>query len=466
MTEAVPYELLDGILATAGVDAAGGAVEFVGSDPVFPTPYRIGDAGAATIGAAALAAARLWESRAGEAQAIRVPVDAAAIAMRSSRYITTDPPTPRPSTGMRSTGFYRARDGRWMYFQRLFPHHLARQLEVLRCEGSDDAIARAVSGWDGPELEEAIVANGATGAFVRHHDEWAAQPQAKALAALPLLEITRIGESPAEPLPPGRRPLSGVKVLDLTRVLAGPTAARTLAEHGAEVLRVGTSIFPDNDLMMRDTGHGKRSTELDLTTAAGTEALRALIPGADIFSQGYRPGALDRLGLSPEEVASRRPGIIYVTISAFGHEGPWKDRRGFDSVVQAASGIADELSDPTTGTPRSLPANPLDYQTGYLAAFAAMVALTRRAVEGGSYLVRLSLAQTGHWLAGLSRADAGVAATRPADLPPGRLEELTMVRDTPYGRLRYFAPVAQLSKTPARWDLPTVPLDHDPPTWA
>lgn len=458
-------QLLDGILATAGQAPANGAVEFVGSDPVFPTPYRIGDAGAAAIGAAALGAARFWESRGGGTQAIQVPVDAAAIAMRSARYIAADPPAPRPATGIRSTGFYQTRDGRWMYFQRLFPHHLARQLEVLGCEGTDDAIAAAVAGWDGLELEEAIVSAGATGAFVRHHEEWAAHDQAKALAGMPLFEITKIGESPAEPLPPSPRPFSGVRVLDLTRVLAGPTCARTLAEQGAEVLRVGTNAFPDNEMMMRDTGHGKRSTELDLKTTAGIEALRALIPAADVFSQGYRPGALDRLGLTPEEVAARRPGIVYVSLSAFGHVGPWQERRGFDSVVQSASGIADEVSDPTTGKPRSLPANPLDYQTGYLAAFATTAALMRRAAEGGSYLVRLSLAQTGRWLEGISRADAALVAGRPAELPAERMAELTMVRKTPYGRLRYFAPVAQLSKTPARWDLPTVPLDHDPPSW-
>ena len=462
----MPYALLDEILSTAGEAPANGTVEFVGSDPIFPTPYRIGDVGAAAIGAAALAAARLWESRGGEEQTIRIPVDAAAIAMRSARYITTDPPTPRRTTGMRSTGFYQTRGGRWMYFQRLFPHHLARQLEVLGCEGNDEAIAEAVSRWDGLELEEAIVANGATGAFVRHDEEWRAHDQAKALARLPLFEIIKIGESPAEPFPPGPRPFSGVRVLDLTRVLAGPTCARTLAEQGAEVLRVGTNAFPDNEQMMRDTGHGKRSTELDLKSAAGIEALHALIPGADVVSQGYRPGALDHLGLSPEEVAARRPGIVYVSISAFGHAGPWCDRRGFDSVVQSASGITDDLADPATGMPRSLPANPLDYQTGYLAAFAATVALMRRASEGGSYLVRLSLAQTGHWLKSVSRADPSLVVTRPPELAPERLEELTMVRETPYGRLRYFAPVAQLSRTPARWDLPTVPLDHDPPAWA
>jgi crotonobetainyl-CoA:carnitine CoA-transferase CaiB-like acyl-CoA transferase len=257
--------------------------------------------------------------------------------------------------------------------------------------------------------------------------------------------------------------LSGIKVLDVTRVLAGPTCGRTLAEYGAQVLRIGTPRYPDNELMMRDTGHGKRSSVVDLDTQTGLDTLRDLIQDADVFSQGYRPGALAARGFSLEEVVSHRPGIIYVSLSAFGHEGPWSDRRGFDSVVQAATGIADEIG--KGGQPRSTPANPLDYATGYLAAFGVMVALGRRAREGGSYLVRLSLAQTGRWLANMPRAQESEYAARPAELPQERLDELMISRETPFGRLRYFAPFAQLSETPGRWDLPTVPLDYHEPAW-
>jgi crotonobetainyl-CoA:carnitine CoA-transferase CaiB-like acyl-CoA transferase len=409
-------------------------------------------------------AARIWELRSGHAQQVQVAVDAAAAAMRSSRYLQRLPASEgaRLAEG-RGLGFYLTRDGRWIYFQRLFAHHQARLVEVLKCRYEEDAITEAVARWEGQALEEAVVANGACAGLVRTREEWMAHEQAQAVASLPMLEVTRISSSEREPLGNGPRPLSDIRVLDMTRVLAGPTCGRTLAEHGAQVLRVGTDRFPDNEMMMMDTGHGKRSCVLDLTTAADCRRLRSLIGGADIFVQGYRPGAVARLGFSPDDVADLRPGIIYVTLSAFSHVGPWQGRRGFDSVVQSVSGFADAMA--KEGRPRPIPANPLDYATGYLLAFGAMVALRRRAVEGGSFVVRASLAQTGRWLSELSPLDPLIASTPQSDLSGARLDSLMTSADTPFGRLRYLAPAAQLSGTPGRWDLPTRPLDHDAPEW-
>jgi crotonobetainyl-CoA:carnitine CoA-transferase CaiB-like acyl-CoA transferase len=461
-----PAAILDDLMKQAGEQPADARVTFSGADPVFPTPFRIGDLGAAVIAAGAVQAARLFEQRTGGEQTVHVDVDAAAAAMRSSRYLTSVPPV--PPSGRRPVGFYPTRDGRWVFLQRLFPHHFQRQLTVLGLapDATDEAIAAAALGWNGLELEDAIIGGGACGALVRTADEWAVHGQGRALAELPLFSVTKTGDSP--PLPAGTgdtRPLAGLRVIDITRVLAGPMCARTLAEHGAQVMRVGTSAMPDNPQMMRDTGHGKRSAELDLASADGADALRRLIAGADVFSQGYRPGAFDRLGFSPAEVARMRPGVITVSLSAYGPAGPWRERRGFDSVVQSASGIAWELAG-VDGVPRALPANPLDYTTGYLAAFAVMVALGLRARDGGSYHVELSLAQTGRYLAGLSRADAALVATREPELPRARLDELMITRRTEFGMLRYFAPVTQMPATPPRWDLPTVPLDHDRPGWA
>jgi crotonobetainyl-CoA:carnitine CoA-transferase CaiB-like acyl-CoA transferase len=246
-------------------------------------------------------------------------------------------------------------------------------------------------------------------------------------------------------------------------VLAGPTCARTLAEHGADVLRIGMSSAGDANPMQRDTGHGKRSAVLDLKSAEGTGILRALIGGADVFSQGYRPGALAALGFSPEDAARLRPGIVYVSLTAFGRLGPWRGRRGYDSVVQSASGFCDEVA--VDGRPRFLPVSALDYVTGYLAAFGALVALGRRAAEGGSYHVQLSLAQTGRYLAGLPRATAAEQAACAPELPAGRLAELLTETQTPFGRLRHLAPAAIMSGTPPRWDRPTVPMNHDTPAW-
>jgi crotonobetainyl-CoA:carnitine CoA-transferase CaiB-like acyl-CoA transferase len=460
----VPTEQIGRLLSLVGEDPGGSTIEFAGSDPALPTPFRVGEAGAAAIGASALMAARIWELRGGHAQHVRVAVDAAAAAMRSSRYLQRVPAPERAQLAEgRGLGFYLTRDGRWIYFQRLFAHHQARLVDVLKCRYEEDAITEAVARWEGQALEEAVVANGACAGLVRTREEWMAHEQAQAVASLPLLEVTRISSSEREPFGSGPRPLSDVRVLDVTRVLAGPTCGRTLAEHGAQVLRVGTDRFPDNEIMMMDTGHGKHSCVLDLTTDADRRRLRSLIGGADIFVQGYRPGAVGRLGFSPDDVARLRPGIIYVTLSAFSHEGPWQGRRGFDSVVQSVSGFADAMA--REGRPRPIPANPLDYATGYLLAFGAMVALRRRAVEGGSFVVRASLAQTGQWLSELSPLDPLIASTQQPDLSGSRLDSLMTSADTPFGRLRYLAPVAQLSDTPGRWDLPTRPLDHDSPEW-
>src|SRR6059058_6013422 len=251
------------------------------------------------------------------------------------------------------------------------------------------------------ELEEAIIAAKGAGGMVRSMEEWAKHPQAAAIASLPLMEVVKIGDSPPEALPDGDRPLSGVRVLDLTRVLSGPTCARTLAEHGADVLKITAAHLPNIGYQEYDTGHGKLSAHLDLRQPKELETLRGLVREADVFSQGYRPGTLGDRGLSPEVLAQLRPGIVFVSLCAFSHVGPWASRRGFDTVVQTVSGITSRQGELFPGAepgPQFYPVSAIDYLTGYLMAFGAMVALSRRAREGGSWLVRISLAQTGRWL--------------------------------------------------------------------
>ena len=251
-------------------------------------------------------------------------------------------------------------------------------------------------------------------------------------------------------------------MLDLTRVIAGPVCGRTLAAHGAEVMLVTAGHLPSIPLLVMDTGRGKLSAALDLRRAEEVECLRRLIREADVFCQGYRPGALDGRGLSPEEVAALRPGIVYVTLSAYGQAGPWRGRRGFDSLVQSVSGIAHEggVAAGLDG-PRPLPAQALDHATGYLAAFGAMVALLRRAREGGSYLVRLSLARTGRWIDALGRVDGALAR----DLRPEDVADLMEPSDTPFGLMQAVAPAEHLAETPARWARPAVPLGTHEATW-
>jgi crotonobetainyl-CoA:carnitine CoA-transferase CaiB-like acyl-CoA transferase len=260
------------------------------------------------------------------------------------------------------------------------------------------------------------------------------------------------------------RPLAGVRVLDLTRVIAGPVCGRALAAHGAEVMRITAPHLPGFAELDIDTGRGKLSAALDLRAAEERDRLTGLLRSAHIFVQGYRPGGLAQLGFSPEACAEARPGIIAVTLSAYGHEGPWARRRGFDSLVQNASGLnVAEAEAAGVPAPRELPAQALDHASGYLMAFGALMALARKAQEGGSWHVRVSLAQTGHWLAQLGRLADGVAHP---DSAFAEISDLLATTDTPsFGRLTFVRHAAQLSETPAHWLRPPVPLGSHAPVW-
>ncbi|NYJ08406.1 CoA transferase [Petropleomorpha daqingensis] len=282
--------------------------------------------------------------------------------------------------------FWRTADG-WIRLHGNYPHHRAAIERVLGPGGPAAAIGR----WCGEELEAAVVEQGGAAAVVRTTEEWAAHPQGQAVAGLPLLRLTRVADGP-----PRDVPLAGLRVLDLTRVIAGPVATRTLAAHGADVLRLDHPGLPDDPAGLLDTGPGKRSTSLDLRTPYGRTALEELLVGADVVVEGYRPGALDAFGLDPAALAERHPHLAVVRLRAWGERGPWACRRGFDSLVQAATGIADTLA--SEAGPGVLPAQALDHGTGHLAAAAAMRAVARRRDEGGVWCAELSLAQLAHWL--------------------------------------------------------------------
>ena len=456
-----PRAVLDRILDCVGWDRiAAGHVKFTGADPVLASRFRIGDVGAATIAACGLAAADLWELRSGQRQDVAVDIRTAAMAMRSQRYVRIVGKEPIPAWGAVS-GFYQSADDRWVQLHCNFPHHRDGAMAVLGCEATRDAFQAAIATWRAAELEDAFVERGLCAAMVRDHGEWAALPQSAAIGSLPLMQIIRIADSDREPMGAGERPLSGIRVLDLTRVLAGPTCARTLAEHGADVMRISVPHLPFSANSVLDTGHGKRNAFIDLRRGDGIATLRELVGGADVFSQAYRPGTLAARGFSPRDLAALRPGIVCVSLCAYGHEGPWRDRRGFDTLVQSATGIANEQGG--GGPPRHMPVSQLDYATGFLAAFGAMRALAQRAREGGSYLVRLSLCQTAHWLKNLGRLPASAL-----ELPDPGLDDVAdlMIESTgPFGRVRHLAPAIEMSQTPPRWIRPVAPLGHHDPVW-
>ncbi|HEX3992253.1 MAG TPA: CoA transferase [Acetobacteraceae bacterium] len=465
----MPNNALRSILPAAGIPADRAASVDIagGTDPILPTPFRIGVAGSATLAATGLAAADLWELRTGRRQSVAVDVRHATASLRSGHYMKLG--DGEVSTRRNSImGVYPTKDGRWSYVHANFPNHRAAALGVLGVPEDRDAVAKAVLTWNAADLEEAIIAAKGAGGMVRTHAEWAKHPQAAAIAALPLLEIVKIGEAPPEPLPPGSRPMSGIRVLDLTRVLAGPTCARTLAEHGADVMKITGAHLPNLGYQEFDTGHGKLNAQLDLREQADVDRLRGLVKEADVFSQGYRPGTLGNRGLSPEELAAIRPGLVYVSLCAFSHAGPWASRRGFDTVVQTVSGITSRQAEVVPGKtpgPQFYPVSAIDYCTGYLMAFGAMVALKRRATEGGSWLVRTSLAQIGKWIVDLGEVPEAAARDASAEFTPAELEKWSMVTDTPSGKLRHLKPVVQMSETPTYWARPSVPLGYHQPVW-
>jgi len=446
------------ILAAAGLRGeVEGAVEIRGDDPVLPIRYRVGAAGAASLGALGLAAAALV----GKPQRVSVDARHAAVSLRSALYlrINGDPP---PPVWDPMSGFYPVRDG-WVSIHCNFPNHRDAAIRVLGTEADRAKAEEASRSWAGEALEDAIHAAGGCAGYVRGEEQWRQHPQAQAVANQPLVEIVRIGDAPPYTPPARARPLLGVKVLDLTRVLAGPTCAKSLAAFGADVLKLSAAHLSDSGVVELDTGIGKRSARIDLRQQAQVERLRKLVAKADVFSQSYRPGALARRGFSPEDLAALRPGIVCASLNAWGESGPWSGRRGFDSIVQAVSGIARANGD--EAKPKLLPVSAIDYVSGYLMAFGVCVALARRRREGGSWLVRVALARVGKFI-----VDRGVVPDPewrglPDELSPEVLEPLFGQMRSPDGHIRFLKPAVELSETPAFWSRPPVKLGYHPPVW-
>ena len=459
----MPQAALQHLLGLAGIV---GEARFTGDDPVIPSRYRLGASGAASLAATGIAANALWSLH-HASQDVSVGVTEAVASLRGHQYLLLDGKKP-PHERDPFSGFYPTADGRHVFLHCNFPHLRDRNLAILGGATTPDEARAAALTWQGEVLETAIHEGGGCASFVRTHAEWDAHPHASAVASLPVLEIERIGDAPPQPqpqpLPRAERPLGGVRVLDLTRVIAGPVACRTLAEHGADVLKISRKDLPGAGMLDIDTGIGKRSAWLDLREAANTERLRQLVRDGDVFVQSYRPGTLASRGFGWEALADMRPGIVAVTLSAWGRVGPWAMRRGYDTIVQSATGIADATGAP--GAPALLPAAAIDYISGNLMAFGAMVALHRRATIGGSWLVRVSLAGAGHWMRSLGLVDADLAARASPTAPDeAAAAAMDVSLPGPLGIVTCMRSPTRLSATPPRPTLPPVPLGTHDPVW-
>jgi len=442
-------------------------VAITGHDPVYSTKFRIGETCAAVLAGVGVAISDIWEMKTGRRQKVAIDVRHAAAGLNSSRYMqrpgadgTFKTVVSERHEAMRAvTQPWPTKDGRWFLPHFGLPNLAERAIKVLDCKQEPGSVKEAVARRDAMDLEEAFDEIRGCGAMVRTHEEWLDHQHGQVLATKPIVEITKIGDSEPEPFPEGDRPLSGIRALDLTRILAGPVAARTLAEHGAEVLMVTGEGLPQIPEHVIDTSHGKRSCYLDLKTAEGGARLRELVRSADVFSQGYRPGIMKKHGFAPEQLAEMRPGIVALSISCFGAGGPLSHRAGWEQIAQTVTGICHEGAD---DRPALLPAAACDYTTGYLGAYGALLALARRAREGGSYLVRVSLCQSGMFIYRQGDVSYGGPGM---DLDEDELNAIRIESNPTSGPLRHLGPILRMSDTPPRWIRPTPVLGGDRADW-
>jgi hypothetical protein len=427
-----------------------------------PSRLPVEDVAIACTGAALLAAAALHAQRGGDcgsrgSPTAQLDLSHIAAAFRSERYLRVN--GEQAGLGFAPLSrFWRAADG-WVRTHGNYPWHRSALLRALSCSGDPESVAAAIAALGAREAEDLVVGAGGVAAAVRGEASWQAEPPGQAIAATRLVEGTSIAGAPPRWRPAGALPASGIRVLDLTRVIAGPVATRYLGALGADVLRLDAPDRPELTLHAYDGLPGKRSALLDFGTADGIARLHALLSGADVLVHGYRPHALERFGLSPELLAERHPGLVVVSLSAWGSRGPWGGRRGFDSIVQAACGIA--MTESSDGErPGALPCQLLDHGTGYLCAAAALQALARQSTHGGTEFRELCLARTAHWLLGLPREAAALSPVADGEDPAW----LTTL-DSAEGPVTTVRPPGRLDDEALAWPRSLSRYGGDQPTW-
>ena len=443
-------------------DDALNRIILTGSDPVFPSSFAVGTAAQVSMAAASGLAAEIGHSRGLPQQT--VTVNALEAAIECTGYFTLNGKT-TPSFAELS-GLYQCSDG-WLRIHANFDHHRDTALTTLGLPAGPDVtrskVERSALAWNIDKLESAIIDNDGACAGVRTFEEWDALPQSQSVATLPLVEISKIGEADSKTLPAPNKeqlPLSGVRILDLTRILAGPVSGRTLAGYGAEVMLINSPELPNID-NIAETSRGKYSAHIDLNTASGQHSMHRLLSDCHVFTQGYRPGAMDTHGLSAHELADRYPGIIYTSLSAYGRSGPWNTRRGFDSLLQSASGFnMAEASAMGNDRPTALPMQILDYASGFLMAFGTQAALQKQLNEGGSWHVQVSLARTGHWLRSMGQEVDWCSCETPDSAP------YLKAYPSNYGRLCALPHPVKFSHSTVRWQVPSSPPGTHEPQWS
>ncbi|VWM19178.1 CoA transferase [Burkholderia lata] len=444
-------------LAAGGSRAFLESCSFSGSGELV-SAFRVTDLATAAIGAAGTSVAELLHASTGTLPAVRVDRRMASLwfgtSLRPQGW--TMPPQWDPVAGN-----YRARD-RWIRLHTNAPHHRLAALSVLDCAADAPSVAQAVNRWDAGALEHAIVERGGCAAAMYSAQEWAGHPQGKAVATEPLLHVHAATDAVAHAWRPSKdRPLRGIRVLDLTRILAGPVATRFLAGLGADVLRIDPYGWEEPGTVP-EVVLGKRCARLNLKDAVDPDTLKQLLGSADIVVHGYRADALARLGLDAAHRRELNPALIDVSLDAYGWSGEWRCRRGFDSLIQMSTGIAEAGMRMADGDePVNLPVQAIDHATGYLMATAAIRGLTTRMKEGVGTEVRASLARTAAELQLRSEPMSEVVEL----VADGQRDRAEHVEPTSWGPASRLLPPVQIDDAPLRWLYPARALGAYEPEW-
>ncbi|HEY1899126.1 MAG TPA: CoA transferase [Steroidobacteraceae bacterium] len=431
-------------------------VQFVGSGPL-PSVFAVEDLAAAAIAAAGLALNELLITCGRPSRPVTVDRRLASLWYGwSIEPVGWALPAPWDPIA----GDYETVDG-WIRLHTNAPHHRAAALAVLRVAPEREAVAHTVAGWNATALEDAVVLAGGCAATMRSIQQWRSHPQGAAVNAEPLVHFQRAGNPSTSSWHPNlSRPLQGLRVLDLTRVLAGPVASRLLAAFGANVLRIDPPEW-DEPAVVPDVTVGKRCARLDLRTPSDRAAFERLLQDAEVVIHGYRADALEALGFGAERRWALRPGLVDVSLNAYGWSGPWRNRRGFDSLVQMSAGVAAEgMRKLARPRPTPLPVQALDHATGYLMAAAVIRGLTERLTTSAGYAARLSLARTAALLVGYPKNEAAEEMVRAA--APDWRDELELTAFGPARRLRGPLTVGEIDM---QWDRPAARLGSSPAAW-
>ncbi|RMI28360.1 CoA transferase [Nocardia stercoris] len=460
---------LNDLLAPVGLTAedAGGSVDFSGQDPILPARHRLGACIGIPIMAAAVGAVALHRRRGGPDQDLHLDLRQAVHGITPHAFwhptISGElPPHPLVADNPFLLAPYRTADGRTVMASGVYPHLAAKWCRFLDVPPDYTKAAAAFATRDAAELEESANAAGLPLCIARTPEEWLAHPQGALLAEQPVIGLRRLGDAPVAEFGSAARPLDGIRVLSFTHAIAGPTVGRTLAEHGADVLCATRPNDYEHDFIYAEANIGSRSAYVDLSTDTGRERADRLLADAHVVVNNHRGDKLENLGLDPDQLAARYPGIVVVSVTCYGSEGPWRNRGGFDMNGSAASGLMTlegTLEDP------QLPVTGMinDFITGYLGAVGALAALNKRATEGGSWHVTVNLTRAAMWYRSLGLVDPARAGT--ADRHQLRDPE-AYDSPSPLGDIHMLAPPVRFSHTPARWpDPPLVPRGSSRPQW-